>query len=843
MALLCGITLSLGLVSMSVAQAEASGPSGCASPSHPVLRPLTTCLISDRVIGTNETVAINIYTNPLINGVAITAGSDGALWFTDPGGAIGSITTNGVVSTYSGSGISEPDGIAAGSDGALWFTNFLNGSVGRITTSGVISNFPNSASQPQGITAGPDGALWYTNELSNSINRITTGGDVSSYGGYQSGVADPEGITTGSDGALWFTNGSNEIGRITTAGVITFFSDPSIDNPQDITAGPDGALWFTNNGNNSIGRITTAGVVTNYTDPSIDEPFSITDGPDGNLWFTNSGNNSIGMITTKGVVTSYTAAGIDTVDRQSGITTGPDGALWFTNGDNSIGQVVLKPRAPTISGIPPSPTEGGAPYYFAFALTGVPTPTVSLKSGTLPPDLTLSSDGVIAGTPTALGTYTATLTAKNGQTPGARETFTITVVPVPPGISGTPTTNVSAGSAYSFQFTLNGFPAPITGITSGALPPGLSLSPEGAITGTPSEAGTYEAEVTATNGYPPDATEDISITVDPALTLSPSSGDPGTQVTLNGAGFEPGESVAVHYVVSPHQRATLCPSTSVLGDGTFSCLATIPAGRKAGWDGNHNFLATGLSSRLKSKAVFVLTNGVEQPTLSVYPSTELRGNQTLFVSGTRWMDGTVAVSECTSGFDVVCHRIADPQANRGDWEISYRAIIGNLGTKHNLGLCGVVGGSQVCQLEATQESTTISAPLPFLPLTVSILPRKLDNVYHNARLVTIDISNFPSYNQIEIELCPNEPGSQCSEYDNGTTNGNGFVSFTDYPLICFSGDCNIVAIDNSYGKGFVAASVEFTTFGLGEVARLNSPSSISLARNTPRILLLIKEAR
>jgi hypothetical protein len=68
--------------------------------------------------------------------------------------------------------------------------------------------------------------------------------------------------------------------------------------PYSIAAGPDGALWFTNSGNNSIGRITTAEVVTNYTDPTIDVPEGITAGLDGALWFTNEGNKSIGQITT-----------------------------------------------------------------------------------------------------------------------------------------------------------------------------------------------------------------------------------------------------------------------------------------------------------------------------------------------------------------------------------------------------------------------------------------------------------------------------------------------------------------------------------------------------------------
>ena len=106
-----------------------------------------------------------------------------------------------------------------------------------------------------------------------------------------------------------------------------------IDGPRDVTTGPDGALWFANYENGTIGRITSAGVVTNYTDPGIAAPTSITTGSDGALWFTNSAGNSIGRITTAGAVTTYTNIGV--FDPQS-ITTGPDGALWFTNeGDNA----------------------------------------------------------------------------------------------------------------------------------------------------------------------------------------------------------------------------------------------------------------------------------------------------------------------------------------------------------------------------------------------------------------------------------------------------------------------------------------------------------------------------
>jgi hypothetical protein len=120
-----------------------------------------------------------------------------------------------VVTNYTGTGLSNPSGITAGPDGASWFTNSGNNSIGRITTGGVVTNYTGTGiSNPSGITIGPDGALWFTN-AGNSIGRITTGGVITNYTG--TGINIPEGITVGPDGAMWFTNsGNNSIGRITT---------------------------------------------------------------------------------------------------------------------------------------------------------------------------------------------------------------------------------------------------------------------------------------------------------------------------------------------------------------------------------------------------------------------------------------------------------------------------------------------------------------------------------------------------------------------------------------------------------------------------------------------------
>ena len=116
--------------------------------------------------------------------------------------------------------IDQPEGMTAGPDGALWFTNAGNNSIGRIITAGAVTNYTDpSIDQPESITTGPDGALWFTNAGNNSIGRVTTTGVVTNY--TDPSIDQPESITTGPDGALWFTNaGNNSIGRISTSGAI-----------------------------------------------------------------------------------------------------------------------------------------------------------------------------------------------------------------------------------------------------------------------------------------------------------------------------------------------------------------------------------------------------------------------------------------------------------------------------------------------------------------------------------------------------------------------------------------------------------------------------------------------
>ena len=94
---------------------------------------------------------------------------------------------------------------------------------------------------------------------------------------------------------------------------------------------------------------------------------------------------------------------------------------------------------------------------------------------------------------------------------------------VAPTITGTPGA-ATVGSPYSFAYTVTGDPAPVVAVIEGALPPGLSLSSEGVLSGTPTQAGTFSFELMADNGVDPDATLESSVTVNPAAPVYTFSG-------------------------------------------------------------------------------------------------------------------------------------------------------------------------------------------------------------------------------------------------------------------------------------------------------------------------------
>jgi len=174
--------------------------------------------------------------------------------------------------------------------------------------------------------------------------------------------------------------------------------------------------------------------------------------------------------------------------------------------------------------------------------------------------------------------------------------LTVTVEPcsVAPVItSAAPPATVFAGDPYDWTVTASGVPAPTFAVTAGTLPPGLTLDAlSGAISGTPTTAGTFPFTIAASNDAGEDSAHyvvDVEAPVAPAITSgAPPSpalvADPyAWTVTATGV---PAPTFAVTAGALP-DGLTLDSVTGAIGGtptlpGTF--VFTVTASNRAGTD-------------------------------------------------------------------------------------------------------------------------------------------------------------------------------------------------------------------------------------------------------------------
>ena len=194
--------------------------------------------------------------------------------------------------------------------------------------------------------------------ISPAVAQMTKVGQITEFGPLTGALLNT--IIKGPDGALWFTEqgdgqpGTSKIGRITTTGHISEFTDPvSLGSMVNLTTGPDGNIWltessgsfFTNDLVCRIGRVTPAGQISEFVlSPKNTCAGNIVSGPDGAVWFTayttltrSSFVSKIGRITTSGQISLFPTPTVQS--GASNIVAGPDRNLWFTEPKNGIGNI------------------------------------------------------------------------------------------------------------------------------------------------------------------------------------------------------------------------------------------------------------------------------------------------------------------------------------------------------------------------------------------------------------------------------------------------------------------------------------------------------------------------
>ena len=328
--------------------------------------------------------------------------------------------------------------------------------------------------------------------------------------------------TTGGVYLLRITAGNGIGGNATQLLTLIVLQKPQITSPADTTFTVGQPGTFT---------VTTSGVPT----PGLSENGALPTG----VTFTDNGDGTAALAGTPAAGTAgtytFTITATDSVIPDAAhvirdaTPISPDATQSFTLTVN---------QAPGITSSAGTTFTAGQAGTFTVTTTGAPTPALS-ETGALPSGVTFKDNGdgtaTLAGTPSTGGTYKFTITATNGVSPDATQSFTLTVNQAP-GITSSAGTTFTAGQAGTFTVTTTGAPTPALSET-GALPSGVTFKDNGdgtaTLAGTPSTGGTYKFTITATNGVSPDATQSFTLTVNQAPGITSSA---GTTFTAGQAG-------------------------------------------------------------------------------------------------------------------------------------------------------------------------------------------------------------------------------------------------------------------------------------------------------------------
>lgn len=271
---------------------------------------------------------------------------------------------------------------------------------------------------------------------------------------------------------------------------------------------------------------------------------------------------------------------------------------------------------PPLTGTPPAAQAslvGTAITALRLGAAGGQSPYVwTDPKGSLPPGLSMSTAGVITGTPSSTGQLPQTFPVLLTVTDAANRTDTVLLnwtISYPPFAVAVPASqNSTVGVAVSLPLTITGGSGSLTWTGGASLPAGLTLSTAGIITGAPTGAATTSVTLTATDtkalaSTNPNVFASQTFTFTWTVFARPTVGSPGNQVLTTG-------------MQTTFQLATTCPnapcSYAVLNAPAgisinASGLVTVAITGVAQTFGNVTLTVTDKAGAVVSTAPFTLT--------------------------------------------------------------------------------------------------------------------------------------------------------------------------------------------------------------------------------------------
>ena len=329
----------------------------------------------------------------------------------------------------------------------------------------------------------------------------------------------------------------------------------------------------------NTGNTNATGVVIKDTVPAGTSFVSATNG--GQL---ASGGVTWNVGTVNAGVTGQTVSFSVHVDATSGTVNNSTYTIEATGtpavSGSPVSTTITSAGCPTITLLPATLSNGtlNVPYNQTITASGgAPPRFFSMTSGALPPGVFLSGSGALSGTPTSEGTFSFTVRATDANECSGSRSYSITIgsgggcetLSVSPstlfeGFVGVPYHRTVSGSGGTGPYSVS--------LTSGSLPPGLGIS-GGALSGTPTSAGTFTFRITVRDANECSAGRNYSLTIScPPVALSPAILPPASQ----GVAYDQSITVVV---------GTPRPYTFAVSSGLPAGLTLLPSGAFAGAPG------------------------------------------------------------------------------------------------------------------------------------------------------------------------------------------------------------------------------------------------------------------
>uniref|UniRef100_UPI003F4C27A9 putative Ig domain-containing protein n=1 Tax=Xanthomonas cannabis TaxID=1885674 RepID=UPI003F4C27A9 len=308
-----------------------------------------------------------------------------------------------------------------------------------------------------------------------------------------------------------------------------------------------------------------------------------------------------------------------------------------SQGSRSYALTIAAPQVVVAPTTVPGATRGTA-YSQALSASGGTAPyTYAIASGVLPAGLTLASNGTLSGTATVEGTFNFTVQATDANSFTGTQAYALTVAGPNLVLPASTLPAGTAGQTYTAAITpATGGTAPYSyALSAGTLPAGIVLdTATGGLSGTPTVAGTFNFNLTASDSTPSPAAQasrSYALTIAaPQIVVAPTTVPGATRGTAYSQALSASGGTAPYtYAIA---SGVLPAGLTLASNGTLSGTATV--------EGTFNFTvqATDANSFTGTQA-YALT--VAGPNL-VLPASTLP-------AGTAGQAYTAAITPATGG--------------------------------------------------------------------------------------------------------------------------------------------------------------------------------------------------